>query len=48
MAGELIQRNQAEDREVYAYVYSDLGDILEFLDNENGRYGASALRRLLK
>ena len=46
--GELITRNQNEDIEVYSYVYSEIGDLEEFLDDENGKYGKAALRRSLK
>ena len=43
-AGALIARNQAENLEVYAYFYSEVGDIGEFLDDERGRYGECSLR----
>lgn len=46
--GMLITRNQNEDIEVYAYVYSEIGDLEEFLDDENGKYGKTALRQSLK
>ena len=45
--GELVTRNQNEDLEVYAYVYSEIGDLEEFLDDENGKYGKTALRQSL-
>ena len=41
--GEMIASNRAADREVYAYVYSEVGDIEEFLDDEGGKYGKAAL-----
>ncbi len=41
--GDLITRNRVEDLEVYAYVYSEVGDIDEFLDDEDGKYGKAAL-----
>ncbi|MBU4184647.1 MAG: hypothetical protein KKI12_10595 [Proteobacteria bacterium] len=46
--GMLITRNQNEDLEVYAYVYSEIGDLEEFLDDENGKYGKTALHQYLK
>jgi len=46
--GMLITRNQNEDLEVYAYVYSEIGDLEEFLDDENGKYGKTALCQSLK
>ena len=46
--GELVTRNQNEDLEVYAYVYSEIGDLEEFLDDENGKYGKAALHQSLK
>ncbi|MEA2083823.1 MAG: hypothetical protein U9O82_06185 [Thermodesulfobacteriota bacterium] len=46
--GKLITRNQNEDIEVYSYVYSEIGDLEEFLDDENGKYGKAALRQSLK
>lgn len=46
--GMLITRNQNENLEVYAYVYSEIGDLEEFLDDENGKYGKTALRQALK
>ena len=46
--GKLITRNQNEDIEVYSYVYSEIGDLEEFLDDENGKYGKTALRQSLK
>ena len=46
--GKLVTRNQNENLEVYAYVYSEIGDLEEFLDDENGKYGKTALRQSLK
>lgn len=43
--GEMISRNRSQDLEVYAYVYSEVGDLGEFLDDENGKYGKRALAR---
>lgn len=45
--GTLIIRNQDENLEVYAYVYSEIGDLEEFLDDEHGIYGKKALRQSL-
>ena len=45
--GLLIARNQSEDLEVYAYVYSEIGDLEEFLDDGNGKYGKAALYQSL-
>ena len=44
--GALIEHNRALDLEVYAYVYSEVGDLGEFLDDEEGRYGESSMRAL--
>ena len=44
-AGQLIDENEKNNREVYAYVYSEVGDLSEFLDDENGRYGKAELHR---
>ena len=46
--GDLIDRNQREELEVDAYFYSEVGDLSEFLDDEQGRYGRRALRRSLE
>ncbi len=46
--GKLVTRNQDENLEVYAYVYSEIGDLEEFLDDENGKYGKTALHQSLK
>ena len=43
--GKLIRNNQANNLEVYSYVYSDLGDIREFIDDAAGKYGKAALKR---
>ncbi len=43
--GEMIEDNRSEDREVWAYFYSEVGDLEEFLDDEEGRYGKQAVRR---
>lgn len=45
--GALIAQNKAQDREVYAYFYSDLGDMRAFLDDLRGTFGKTALRRVL-
>ena len=47
-AGALIAQNRAQDREVYAYSYGDLGDLHAFLDDCRGSYGKAALRRVLQ
>ena len=46
--GALLAQNKAQDREVYAYFYSDLGELSAFLDDLRGAYGATALRRVMK
>ena len=46
--GELIERNQREELEVDAYFYSEVGELGEFLDDQQGRYGRRALRRSLE
>jgi len=46
--GKLFKKNQNENLEVYAYVYSELGDIKEFLDDKNGKYGKTTMRKSLK
>lgn len=46
--GALIAQNKAQGREVYAYFYSDLGNIRSFLDDARGAYGAVTLRRVLE
>jgi len=46
--GELIKRNQREELEVDAYFYSEVGELGEFLDDQQGRYGRRALRRSLE
>ena len=43
--GAMIEDNRREDREVWAYFYSEVGGIEEFLDDEEGRYGKRAARR---
>ena len=44
----LIERNRRSGIEADAYFYSEVGDLREFLDDENGRYGVRSLRRLGK
>ncbi|MFC1850064.1 hypothetical protein ACFL27_07725 [candidate division CSSED10-310 bacterium] len=46
MTGQLIKHNQVQDLEVYAYFYSEVGDIRDFLDDEQGKYGKEALQNL--
>ncbi len=46
--GDLIDRNRREGLEVDAYFYSEVGDLREFLDDEQGRYGRRSLRRALE
>ncbi len=46
--GDLIDRNQREELEVDAYFYSEVGDLSEFLDDEQGRYGRRSLCRSLE
>lgn len=41
--GRLIEENRQKDLEVYAYVYSDVGELEDFLDDEAGKYGRAAL-----
>lgn len=40
---EMIEENRQRDLDVYAYVYSDVGELEDFLDNEAGKYGRAAL-----
>ncbi len=47
-AGALIAQNRAQNREVYAYSYGDLGDLHAFLDDCRGIYGKAALHRVLR
>lgn len=37
-AGEIFRRNKADDIETTALVYSESGDVRDYLDPENGRY----------
>lgn len=46
--GRLIEENRQKDLEVYAYVYSEVGDLEDFLDDEAGRYGRAALIKAIK
>ena len=46
--GELINRNQRQEIEVDAYFYSEVGDLSEFLDDEQGRYGRHSVHESLK
>lgn len=39
----MIEENRQRDLDVYAYVYSDVGELEDFLDNEAGKYGRAAL-----
>lgn len=41
-AGHVYRNSAARDLAVYGYVYTDVGDPVEFLDHENGRYGSDA------
>ena len=41
--GRLIEENRQKDLEVYAYVYSEVGDLEDFLDDDAGKYGRAAL-----
>ncbi|MFW6330430.1 MAG: hypothetical protein ACOC3J_01770 [Gemmatimonadota bacterium] len=41
-AGDVYRSSAARDLAVYSYVYTDVGDPVEFLDHENGRYGSVA------
>lgn len=45
LSGELtlIDFNRHKGIEVDAYFYSELGDLTEFLDEKNGKYGKRAL-----
>jgi hypothetical protein len=44
--GLLISENREKGFEVYAYFYSEVGELSDFLDDESGRYGAAAFRRM--
>jgi hypothetical protein len=46
--GELINQNQRQEIEVDAYFYSEVGDLSEFLDDAQGRYGRHAFHEPLK
>jgi hypothetical protein len=46
--GELIERNQRQQLEVDAYFYSEVGDLSEFLNDEQGRYGRHAFHKSLE
>lgn len=46
--GELIERNQRQELEVDAYFYSEVGDLSEFLNDEQGRYGRHTFQKFLK
>ena len=39
----MIEENRNKDLEVYAYVYSEVTDLEEFLDDQKGKYGRAAL-----
>ena len=43
--GAMIESNRSHDREVWAYFYTEVGDLEEFLDDEEGRYGKRAADR---
>jgi hypothetical protein len=45
--GRLIEENRQKDLEVYAYVYSEVGELEDFLDDEAGKYGRAALIKAL-
>jgi hypothetical protein len=46
--GELINQNQRQEIEVDAYFYSEVGDLSEFLDDDQGRYGRHAFHETRK
>ena len=39
----MIEENRQRDLDVYAYVYGDVAELEDFLDDEVGRYGRAAL-----
>ncbi len=39
----MIEENRQRDLDVYAYVYTDVADLEDFLDDETGRYGRASL-----
>ena len=41
--GRLVADNRLNDRDVYAYFYSEVCDVDEFLDDEHGLYGRDAV-----
>jgi len=41
--GRLIEENRQRDLEVYAYVYSEVSELEDFLNDEAGKYGRAAL-----
>jgi len=44
----LIDLNRHRGFQVDAYFYSEVGDLTEFLDDENGKYGKRALDHCLQ
>jgi len=41
----LVDSNRSKGIEANAYFYSEVGDLNEFLDDENGRYSTKSLDR---
>jgi hypothetical protein len=44
-AGEVLRNNIENDIEATALFYSESGDIRDYLDSENGRYGNPVKKR---
>ena len=43
-AGEVYRRNLAEDVEATALIYTESGDVADYLDDERGRYAIAGER----
>lgn len=44
----MIEENRQKDLDVYGYVYSDVAELEDFLDDETGKYGRAALIEALR
>lgn len=47
MAGDVFRNNIEQNVEATALIYSESGDIKEYLDDSNGRYGGAQLDSFL-
>jgi len=43
LRADMIEENREKDLEVYAYVYSEVTNLEDFLDDQKGKYGRAAL-----